>query len=82
MQTKLTLSLDQQVIERAKAYAKKRGTSLSKLVQELLMEKTEALNEKEVEIPEEFKGVFASVKLPEDFDYKKEKTKYLREKYG
>lgn len=81
MQTKLTLSLEQQVIERAKAYAKKRGTSLSKLVQELLMEKTEALNE-DVEVPEEFKGVFGSVKLPEDFDYKKEKAKYLREKYG
>lgn len=81
MQTKLTLSLEQKVIEQAKAYAKKHGMSLSKLVQELLTEKITTKGE-ELDIPEEFKGVFGAVKLPEGFDYKKEKAEYLRKKFG
>lgn len=81
MQTKLTLSLEQKVIEQAKAYAKRQGMSLSKLVQELLAEKTKS-KDKDQDIPEEFKGVFGAVKLPEGFDYKKEKAEYLRKKYG
>ena len=32
MQTKLTLRLEAQLIERAKAYARRRGTSLSQMV--------------------------------------------------
>lgn len=34
MQTKLTLRLEERLIERAKEYARKRGTSLSQLVTE------------------------------------------------
>ena len=34
MKTKLTLSLDDAVIERAKAYAARRGTSVSRLVED------------------------------------------------
>lgn len=34
--TKLTLSVDEHVVERAKAYASTRGTSVSSLVQTLL----------------------------------------------
>ena len=33
MDKKLTLSLDQRVIERAKGYAKKNNTSLSKMIE-------------------------------------------------
>ncbi|MDZ7847700.1 MAG: DUF6364 family protein [Owenweeksia sp.] len=36
MNTKLTLSLDKEVIEQAKAYAKERGMSLSKFVENFL----------------------------------------------
>lgn len=36
MQTKLTLRLDNNIIERAKEFAYKQGTSLSKLVSKLL----------------------------------------------
>lgn len=81
MQTKLTLSVDQQIIEQAKAYAKRKGISLSKLVQEFLKQKaTEA--EEEMEVPEQLKGIYGAFEIPEDFDYKKEKAKYLLEKYN
>lgn len=36
MTRKLTLSVDERVIERAKHYASQRGTSLSRLVEQLL----------------------------------------------
>ncbi|MEM8586327.1 MAG: DUF6364 family protein [Bacteroidota bacterium] len=39
--TKLTLSLDKSVIEKGKAYARQKGTSLSKLVEKLIKEETE-----------------------------------------
>lgn len=81
MQTKLTLSLEQKIIEQAKAYAKRQGTSLSKMVQEFLAEKTKPKDE-DLDIPEEFKGIFGAVKLPDEFDYKKEKAEHLRKKYG
>lgn len=80
MQTKLTLSIEQEVIDRAKEYAKQQGISLSKLVQELLRSKATP-STPEVEVPEEFKGIYGAFDLPEDFDYKKELSKILKEKY-
>ncbi|AEV32354.1 hypothetical protein Oweho_1357 [Owenweeksia hongkongensis DSM 17368] len=81
MQTKLTLSIDQEIIDRAKEYAKQQGVSLSKLVQEFLTQKAKPQTE-EVEVPEELEGVFGAFKVPDDFDYKKEKAKRLIEKYN
>lgn len=81
MQTKLTLSIEQEVIDRAKDYAKQQGISLSKLVQELLSQKAKP-EPGDIEVPEDLKGVFGAFKLPDDFDYKKEKAKRLWEKYN
>ncbi len=81
MQTKLTLSVDQEVIDRAKEYARQQGISLSKLVQQLLSKEAKP-KKTEVEVPEALKGVYGAFELPEDFDYKKEKAKYLWEKYN
>ena len=38
MDTKLTLKLDKEIIELAKEYVKKRGTSISRMVEEYLKE--------------------------------------------
>lgn len=81
MQTKLTLSLEKQVIEQAKAYAKRHGISLSKLVQELLKDKTKSKVLNEVTVPEKYKEVFGAFDLPEDFNYKEEIARVLAEKY-
>ena len=73
MSGKLTLSINQIVIEEAKRYAKSSGKSLSSIVEEYL--KSLALkdekNKKEstLKIVRELKG---SVKLPEDFTSYKE----------
>ena len=80
MQTKLTLSIEESVIDQAKTYAKKQGTSLSKIVQEFLKQKAAEIKD-EMDIPDEFKGIYGAVKLPEDFEYKEEKAEYLRKKY-
>ena len=86
MDTKLTLKLDKNVIEKAKIYAAEHKHSLSFMVENYLkaitsMEKTEA-NE-EIKISEFVKSIgIDGVNLPEDFDYKKELTEILSQKYG
>lgn len=81
MQTKLTLSIDQEIIDRAKEYAKQQGVSLSKLVQEFLKQRTTKTEDPDFEIPDDLKDICGVIELPEDFDYKKEKAKRLTEKY-
>lgn len=41
MKTKLNLTIDENLVPRSKAYAKKRGKSVSELVEELLRNATE-----------------------------------------
>lgn len=84
MQTKLTLSIDESVIEQAKQYAKEQGVSLSKLVQEFLLERAKSSRQKSqdvFEVPDHLKELCGVIELPEDFDYKKEKAKWLTDKY-
>jgi len=86
MDTKLTLKLDKNVIEKAKIYAAEHKHSLSFMVENYFKavttsKKTEINNE--VKISEFVKSIgIDGVNLPEDFDYKKEIQKILCEKYG
>jgi hypothetical protein len=81
MTTKLTLTVKKDIIESAKLYAKQNGRSLSALIENYL----KALVQKE-KTEEEFspkvKELMGSIKLPKDFDYKKELTKSLSQKYS
>ena len=81
--SKLTLSINQMVIDEAKEYAKSSGKSLSSIVEEYLksLTKTEKSKKKRasMELVRELKG---SVKLPEDFtSYKEILQDALVEKY-
>ena len=83
MNSKLTLSINQLVIEEAKKYAKSSGKSLSSIVEEYL--KSLAIQEKSnkkktsLKIVRELKG---SVKLPKNFtSYKEILQDALIEKY-
>lgn len=83
MNSKLTLSINQLVIEEAKKYAKSSGKSLSSIVEEYL--KSLAIAEKSnkkktsLKIVKELKG---SVKLPKNFtSYKEILQDALIEKY-
>ncbi len=81
MQTKLTLTLEKGVIEQAKSYAKSKGRSLSELIENYL-KVVVSDSEQKVTISPAIRKLKGSVKLPDDFDYKKELTNTLSEKYG
>jgi ABC-type phosphate transport system ATPase subunit len=80
MTTKLTLTMEDSVIASAKKYARKKGQSLSDIVENYLKsiaapeETTEKLSPKVTKLM----GV---IKLPQDYDYKKELGNALATKY-
>lgn len=80
MNKRLTLSLDSSLITKGKLYAKKHKTSLSNLVEAYLIRLTE---DSEIEeISPKLKCLSGVVKLPKNFNEKKEYQKYLESKYG
>lgn len=79
MDSKLTLKLDNSVIEQAKTYAKKKNTSLSKLIESYLGLLVEPQGAQEVTpLVKSLSGV---ADLPKKFDYKREYKKHLTNKY-
>lgn len=85
MNTKLTLSLEKEVIEKAKIYAKGTGRSLSEMVENYfrsLVEKSVKNNNDSNDIDERLKKITGIVTLPDDFDLEKAKEEHHREKYG
>ena len=81
MTTKLTLTIDQSVIEKAKQYAKGQGRSLSKIIENYLKAITsDEKNQvnKTTPITDSLRGSF---KAPKNFDYKEELAKRIEEKY-
>lgn len=81
MTTKLTLTIDDTVIEVAKKYAKNKGKSLSSIIENYLMTLT-ATESKEETISPEILKLMGVIELPEDFDYKKALTTGLAKKYN
>ena len=82
MNTKLTLTIEQSVIEKAKRYARNRERSLSDLIENYLKALTNEDDPKtENELSPTLKSLKGSFKMPKDFDYKKELTDRLSEKY-
>ena len=81
MNTKLTLTLDQEVIEKAKKYAKGKGRSLSKIVENYLRALSSDTIDPEAETSPIVRSLRGSLKAPKDLDYKEELRKALEEKY-
>ncbi len=83
MTTKLTLTMDKSVIERAKKYAKREERRLCNLVENYLKALTYEKKDKkeDEELSPIVKSLKGSFKAPKDFDYKKELMKRLEEKY-
>jgi hypothetical protein len=79
MDTKLTLKLDNSIIEKAKNYAKKKNTSLSKLIESYLG-KLVTPNDTH-EVTPLVKSLSGAIDLPKNFDTKKEYKKHLSNKY-
>jgi hypothetical protein len=81
METKLTLRLNDDVIERAKIYARNHKVSLSKMIESYLDSVTRQTEEKKTSITPLVESLSGVIDLPADFDYKKEYGDFLAEKY-
>ena len=79
MTTKLTLTVEKSIIERAKIYAKNTGRSLSELVEKYLETITE--DNSNQKISPKLKKIIGAVTLPKDFDEEKELRSYLEKKH-
>jgi len=83
MGSKLTLTVDEEVIKAAKAYAKSQGRSVSSLVENYLKSLSSEVEEPEpisayTPITNRLRG---ALKVPADFDYQKTLEDALLEKY-
>jgi hypothetical protein len=80
MDTKLTLKLDKEIINRAKDYAESKKISLSKLIESYLQLLTNESSSKDKISPlvESLSGV---IELPKKYDDKDDYANYLTEKY-
>ena len=76
MDNKLTLKLNENVIQRAKKYAVEKKISLSRLIENYL----DAITKNEIdnsEISPFVKSISNGVSLPKDFDEKKMRSDYI-----
>lgn len=80
MDKKLTLSLNEKVIERAKVYAQDHKISLSRLIESYLSSLIENKPE-EITITPLVESLSGVVNISDEFDYKNDYTDYLLEKY-
>lgn len=81
MDTKLTLKLDEHIIEKAKEYAKAKKTSLSVLIENYLQNITSDKKEKK-KITPLVKSLSGIIDLPPDYDPKRDYTDHLLKKYN
>ena len=81
MTTKLTLTMEDKVIDSAKKYAQKNGKSLSNLVENYL----KSITTKEPEATKlslKVINLMGVIKLADDFDYKSALSNSLSKKYA
>jgi hypothetical protein len=81
MNTKLTLTIEQSVIDKAKKYASSKGRSLSDLIENYLKVITKDENVASIELTPIVKSLKGSFKTSKNIDYKKELAKQLTDKY-
>jgi len=79
MNTKLTLSLNKSIIEKAKHYAKGNNQSLSQIIESYLEKITSQYPELGDPELDSIRGI---IKLPKDFDLKKESRELRIKKHG
>jgi predicted HAD superfamily phosphohydrolase YqeG len=81
MSTKLTLTIDETIIEQAKKYAKRKEKSLSNIIENYLKTLIKENTNSETELSPIVKSLKSTFTTTADFDYKKELTKKLSDKY-
>lgn len=82
MNTKLTLTIEQEIIRKAKKYARRHNRSLSDIIENYLKVLTvEEKEQQKKQLNPVVKSLKGSFKMPENMDYKKELKNRLQEKY-
>ena len=81
MTTKLTLSLEKSIIEKAKVYAAQTGRSLSELIETYLDNLTKSSAPDEISLVSELRELYGAAKIPKNLDHKKEIRKILSNKH-
>ena len=81
MNTKLTLTIERTVIEKAKKYAKDKERSLSKLIENYLKAIVTENSSDQIELTPIVKSLKGTFTAPKNFDYKKELKNILSDKY-
>ncbi|WP_026838854.1 DUF6364 family protein [Gillisia sp. JM1] len=82
MNTKLTLTIEEKIILRAKEYAKDKNRSLSDIIENYLKTLTKEENNRDFKkLNPVVKSLKGSFKMPKNMDYKKELQNRLEEKY-
>ncbi len=83
MNTKLTLTLEKEIIEQAKKYASEKGRSLSDMVENYFKYLTEyKTGSKTKKLSPKVQKLRGIVKVGPDFDYKKVLDEERNKKYG
>lgn len=82
MNTKLTLTIEKEIIERAKNYAKAKNRSLSDIIENYLKTITDKEKQnKDQKLNPVVASLKGSFKMPKNMDYKKELRNRVEEKY-
>lgn len=79
MTTKLTLTIEKSIKEKARFYAKKTGRSLSELIESYLDNITQ--EENNTQLSPKLRKLLGSVNLPTDFDEKRELRSAIEKKH-
>ena len=83
MNTKLTLTIEKEVIETAKEFAKQKGQSLSELVENYFKLITkDSKPEKMMELSGKVNSLKGILKVSDDFDYRKVLEEEIIKKHG
>jgi uncharacterized protein DUF6364 len=80
MDAKLTLSVDKNIIKKAKKYAKMHNVSLSWLIESYLTLLTQK-KKSDIELTPLVESLSGVISLADDFDYKNEYSSFLVDKY-
>ena len=81
MDAKLTLTIEQSVIEKAKRYAREEERSLSDLIENYLKAITKEAKVETSKGTPIVQSLKSSFKMPQNFDYQRELTESLSKKY-
>lgn len=82
MVTKLTLTLEKEIIDRAKQYARSTGRSLSDLIENYLDSISSPRQPNPGKLPKKLQKLYGAVPLPANLDHKKEIKKIMAKTRG